>query len=527
MTRRIVSLWLPRLATDRLRRRRGVADRPLVVAGETGGRGGRRFVMAVDAAAEEAGITPGMPLASAQAILPSLAAVARDPGRDRALVRSLARWSERYTPLVAIDGDDGLFLDVTGCSHLFGGEAALLAEIPAELGRFGLTARTALAATAGAARALARWGEAGTSLAEGETAAGIAVLPVEALGLETETAADLVRLGLKRIGHLYAIPRAALAQRFGVSLLDGLDRILGRAPQPLSFERFVAPWRRCIRFAEPVTDRTPLARALRRGLEALCRRLDEEAKGARRLRCTIERIGAAPQAVEIGTARPVRDPAHLARLFAAPLETLSCGAGMEAVHVQVLRTEPLPPEQTRASVVDRVPAAWSAAGSPADTRLADLIDRLGNRLGFDRIVRFRPLASHLPERAYAAVPGADTGAMTAWRTPPMARPVRLLATPEPVEILAGAGDGTAPPAVFRLRTSRHRVTAAVGPERICWAWWRDEPDWRATVRDYWRVEDADGHRFWLFRRRPETETELAPGAADAAAPTWFLHGFFP
>ena len=554
MTRRIVSLWLPRLGTDRLRRRRGnAADRPLVVIGDTGaggrgdGSGGRRFVVAVDAAAEQAGITPGMPLASAQALVPSLVAVARDPARERALVRRLARWSERYTPLVAIDGDDGLLLDVTGSAHLFGGEPALVAELPARLAAGGLTARVALAATAGAARALARWGVSGTILASGETAAGIAALPVEALGLDAETTADLVRLGLRRIGDLYPLPRAALADRFGArrfgsSLLDRLDRALGRIPQPLSPQRFAAPWRQCVRFAEPATDRTRLARALDLGLERLCRRLRQEARGARRLRCTFDRLAAPPQAVEIGTARPVRDPLHLARLFAAPLETLSAAHGVEAVTVEVLRTEPLPPEQTQAPEMqapgsDRFDAARRAAGSPEDSRLADLIDRLGNRLGFDRIVRFRPLSSHLPEHVYAAVPAGEVAgagdAATAWPAAPGPRPVRLLATPEPIEVLARRppADAAAPPSLFRVRATRqvaYRVAAAIGPERICWAWWRDDPDWRASLRDYWRIEDADGRRFWLFRRLPEPETELAAAEeVEAEAPAWFLHGFFP
>ena len=546
MTRRIVSLWLPRLGTDRLgtdrlRRRPGpVADRPLVVTGEIGvggrgdGRGGRRFVVAVDAAAEQAGITPGMPLASARALVPSLVTVARDPGREGALVRRLARWSERYTPLVAIDGGDGLLLDVTGSAHLFGGEAALLAELPARLAAFGVTASAALAPTAGAARALARWRAAGTILAPGETAAGIAALPVEALGLDAETTADLVRLGLKRIGDLYPLPRAALARRFGASLLDRLDRTLGRTREPLSPQRCAAPWRQCVRFVEPAADRAQLARALNLGLERLCRRLREEARGARRLRCTLERLAAPPQAVEIGTARPVRDPVHLARLFAAPLETLSAGHGVEAVTVEVLRTEPLPPAQTQAPAIgEPTPVAGAA-----DTRLADLLDRLGNRLGFDRIVCFRPRASHLPECAYAAIAAGTGEAVTDWPAPPGPRPVRLLATPEPIEVLAhwsqdGApADAAAPPAVFRLGPGRHRVvyrvTAAIGPERIAWAWWRDDPAWRATVRDYWRIEDADGRRFWLFRRLPETETEIAAAEAvtEAGPPAWFLHGFF-
>lgn len=519
-----------------------------MVAGEAGG---RRFVVAVDAAAEQAGITPGMPLASAQAIVPSIVTVARDPARDRALVRRLARWSERYTPLVAIDGSDGLLLDVTGSAHLFGGEAALIAGITARLGAFGLSARTALAATAGAARALARWGAAGTILAEGDTAAGIAALPIEALGLDSETTADLLRLGLKRIGDLYPLPRAALAHRFGASLLDCLDRTLGRIAQPLSPERFAAPWRQRIPFAEPVGDRARLARAVEDGLARLCRRLREEARGARRLRCTFERLGAPPQAADIGTARPVRDPRHLARLFAGPLETLSAGDGVEAVIVEVLRTEPLPPEQTHAAM--QAPAmrpdtgvSQPSAGAAGEARLADLLDRLGNRLGFDRVVCFRPLASHLPECAYAAVPAGAASIPTAWPAPPVPRPIRLLATPEPIEVLAHRAqdgepaDDAAPPALFRRRSTRHRetqrgthqVTVAIGPERISWAWWRDDPDWRASQRDYWRIEDADGRRFWLFRRLPDGETDLAANETgaeeedEATSPAWFLHGFF-
>ena len=225
----------------------------------------------------------------------------------------------------------------------------------------------------------------------------------------------------------------------------------------------------------------------------------------------------------------MRDPLHLARLFTSPLETLSAGAGVEAVLVEVLRTEPLPPEQThvpetqtpggeRLAIAAAAQPTTASIGAPtADRRLADLIDRLGNRLGFDRIVAFRPRPSHLPECAYTAVAAEAGGVSLNWPAAAVRagvpRPVRLLATPEPIEILAPPVGTADPPSLFRLRggphrVTVHRVTAAIGPERIAWAWWRDDPDWRATVRDYWRIEDADGRRLWLFRRLPEPETDM-------------------
>lgn len=517
--------------------------------------GGRRFLAAVNQAAEWAGLAPGMPLAGARAVCPGLATVVADPAADRALLQRLARLAERYTPLVGIDGTDGLALDVGGSAHLFGGEAALLATLAERFTGLGLAVTAALADTAPAAAAVARFGDAGRLIPPGETAAQLAPLPVAALGRDRATTADLVRLGLKRLGDLYPLPRAALAARFGTETLDRLDRMLGRRPAPIAPIAFPAAYRERIGFAEPIAGRAAVAAALDRALERLCHRLAADGRGGRRLRCRLHRPGAAATVVEIGTARASRSPADLARLFAERLATVAGGgtAEIEALVVEATVTEPLPP-----APVAPLPGTGGAGGGDggdgagggagAERAMAALLDRLGNRLGFARILAFQPRPGHIPERAFAALPGgggseggssegggSEGGGWAA--TAP--RPLRLLTRPEPLTVLARRPPGAAadPPALFRRGTTLHRVATATGPERMTWAWWRDDPDWRETVRDYWRIEDSLGRRLWLFRRITEAEAEAEAGAEagaggggsgpDARPAGWFLHGIFP
>jgi protein ImuB len=545
MERRIASLWFARLASDRLwletgrrlpgpaRRQRGrqrqpAEEAPLAIVGESGG---RRFLTAVNVAAERAGLAPGLPLASARAVCPGLVTRPADPTADRALLHRLARLAERFTPLVGIDGADGLALDVGGSAHLFGGEAALLAALVDRFAGLGLAVAAALADTGPAARAIARFGGGARLVPPGETAAHLAPLPAAALGLDQATTADLARLGLKRVGDLYPLPRAALATRFGPGLLAALDRALGRQPSPLAPLTFAAPYRVRLGFAEPIAGRAVIIAALDRALDRLCRRLARDGRGSRRLRCRLHRQGAPPVVLEIGTARPCRSPAELARLLALRLEATAdvgrgaAGDAVEALTIEAAWTEPLVPVAAGSLplTVRAGAAAAATATGGADGRMAGLIDRLGNRLGFARVLAFAPRPGHQPERAFATLAGGEEGGKGGdWPAPPAPRPLRLLARPEPLVVLAlrPPGSPADPPARFRRGRTEHRVAAATGPERIAWAWWRDDPDWRETVRDYWRIEDDAGRRLWLFRR-------IDAGGGGASAAAWFLHGIFP
>jgi len=497
MRRRIVSLWFPRLATDRILRHRSrdEAGRPLAAVVETGN---RVLLHGVDRLAEQEGLSPGMTLANARAVAAHLVTVPADPRADAALLSRLARWAGRYTPIVARDGADGLFLDITGCAHLFGGEAAVLADMTGRLKRLGFAVSGAIADTPGAAWALARHGRPGTIAPPGGTARALERLPVGALRLGRETAAGLAHLGLRRIGDLYGLPRGALAARFGAATVLQLDRALGHAGETLEAARPSAPPSARMSFAEPVAARSDIDAALAWLLGEICVRLAGLGRGARRLELACHRVDGTAQMLAIGTARPLRDAAALARLFRDRLDTVDPGFGIEAMIPAAPVSETLSPAQ--GTMESRHDAQESADA---------LIDRLGNRFGFGRVRRVAPVDSHLPDRAWRPVSPVQAVEAPPGPATPL-RPARLFPRPEPVDADAGPEEG--PPAAFRWRGRRHAVCVAEGPERIAPEWWRDDPAWRDGARDYWRVEDAAGRRFWLCR------------VGDP--PQWRLHGLF-
>lgn len=531
--KRVLSLWLPRFATDRLNRgwRRSPGSRPaadLPLATVTTAQGGMRIV-AASAAAAENGVVPGLTLAEARALVPDLAAVAADPRADRMALEALADWCGCYTPWTAVDdntggagrpgGEAGLWLNTSGCAHLFGGEPAMLDEIVGRLRRFGFAARGAVADTPGAAWALARFASASTVVVPcgtGEDA--LTSLPVAGLRLAPATVEALGQVGLHRIGDLLPLPRQALAARFGELLSRRLDQALGRIDEPLSPRCPVPATTARLAFAEPVKQAADIARATRRLLEALCDRLAASHQGARRLDLAFYRIDGTVVRAAIGTGRPTRDPRHLARLFGDKLDAVDVGFGIEAVRLA-------------AAVVEALGAVQMTLTETRESRsesLAQLVDRLSNRLHPGRVVRLVPQASHLPERACRALPALSVtvaGAAAAGgaeddersRRP---RPLDLLPSPEPIEAIAPVPDG--PPVMFRRGRAQHRVIAAEGPERIGPEWWLvdggHDPDRLSRIRDYYRIEDAEGRRFWVYR-----EGLYRPGVP----PRWYLHGLFP
>jgi protein ImuB len=503
--RRLLSVWLPCWPTRRLRRRPdGALERPLATV--TSVRGVRRLV-AVDPLAEAAGLAPEMPLAQARAICPDLALAEADPAADAAGLAALAAWCTRYTPLAATDPPEGLMLDITGCAHLRGGEAALADDLRARLARMGLAAHLAIAGSAAAAWALARAATAScTVLPPGEERAALGALPVALLRLEARDAAGLVRLGVRSIGELARLPRAELAARFGGSVLERLDQAFAAAAEPLLWPHPPTPWRTQKNFAEPIATPDDLAAALRLLAGRLGARLAASSRGGQRFQATFFRIDGTAPTIEVATALPVRDAAYLAKLLTARLETVDPGFGVEAVALAAVEVAPLPPAQVQLG-----------GGEGATRELAASLDALMLRLGEGRVWRPASQPSHVPERSLRRAP--PLAAAAEWPEGPP-RPLRLLRRPEPVEAVAPVPDD--PPLLFRWRGRLHRVRAASGPERIAAEWWRRsaERGSRALadlVRDYYRVEDLAGARFWLFRTGRN---------AGSPGTKWFVHGLF-
>ncbi len=491
------------------------------------GRGGLRIV-AASPAARSGGIRPGLPLADAYAVLPELRALPADPAAEAKALDGLTAWCGRYTPWTSVDGEGpgpcpgagGLWLDVTGCAHLFGGEAALLQDIIRRLEGLGFAARAALADTPGAAWAMARFsqpdGNGPAVVPAGSLRAALAPLPVAALRLDGQVSEGLRRVGLRRVGDLIDLPRAPLAARFGEAVLRRLDQALGRVGESLSPRRPVAPLRARLAFAEPIATPEGIAAALRHLLADLCRRLAETRRGARRLDLVLYRADGTCAGTAIGTSRAVRDAGHLERLFREKLGGLDPGFGIEVMTLAATIADGLEAQQ----------GDLATGGGATEEGLARLIDRLGNRLGAANVARLAPQASHIPEKACReeaalASPAPPPAAGNDDFRPVPSRPLHLLAWPEPVEVMAPVPDH--PPLMFRWHGRPHRVVRADGPERIGPEWWLAEEPLdpaaaeRAT-RDYYRVEDADGRRFWLYRQ--------GLYRADGA-PRWYLHGVFP
>ena len=464
-----------------------------------------RRIGAVAPAARRAGVAVGMSVADALAVVPALALAPADPAADRAVLARLADWCGQYTPWTAIDesaDDFGLWLDVGGCAHLFGGETGLLAHLHRRLRRLGFSARAALADTPGAAWAWARHGDAAAPcVAAGGQRDALAPLPVAALRLPAGVAATLSGLGLRRVGDLYALPRATLAARFGPVVALRLDQALGRVSEPLSPRR--PPPRHGVEaaFVEPIVRAEDVAEATRLLLERLCRHLEAEGVGLRRLEVTAFRVDALSCSIAIGTSRPSREAAHLFRLLAEDLAALDPGFGIERLCLSAAEVAPQPAGQGDLD---------GAMAGAADDDFARLLDALGNRLGFERVLRLVPRQSHLPEQAVAAL--SPTAPLPSVLWPAGRRPLRLFDRPEPVEAVAPLPDS--PPLLFRWRNRSHRVARADGAERIAAEWWRET----APERDYYLVEDQAGRRFWLFRQ----------GAYGAGPPPrWYMHGIFP
>jgi protein ImuB len=517
--RRFLCLWFPRWPTDCWRRRAEArVEGPLVLTAR--GQGGIRLT-AVDRTASLLGLNGGMPLADARALVPGLTVADAAPEADARILAELADWCSRYGPWVAADGDDGIRLDITGCAHLFGGEMAMLRDMGHRLRAFGFTVQGAVADTPAAAWGWARYRPKKRSplLKPGETEPLLS-LPIAALRLDPDSIDTLRVLGLNCIGEVAALPRGPLTQRLGDGVLHRLDRLFGRAAEPISPRPIAEPWISRIIFAEPIGRREDIDAVTARLVGHLCHQMTEKGQGARRLVLTFYRVDGGVQHIAIGTSSPSHAPNHIVRLFAERLDTVEPGFGIEAIALEATETEPLSPLQSAFSAADEIDAV----------ALAGLIDRLQNRLGPNRVVQLVPVESHVPERAeiqkFAHGPslsrGRGRGSLRSngrvrglFASSPMksARPLTLLPIPEPIEAIAPVPDD--PPLSFLWHKVRYRIAFADGPERIGPEWWLPM---KARPRDYYRVEDVAGRRFWLYR-------EGLYGAAEP--PRWFLHGFFP
>lgn len=474
---------------------------------------------ALDEVAEGFGLSVGQGLAEARAICAALDVVEADAAADRTFLEAIADWCDRYTPLVALDGKDGLTLDITGCAHLFGGETYLVDDLAGRLTAFGLAVQLSVAPTPGLARAASRFS--GPRVIAGTQASAVlAPLPMAALRLEPQTIMDLARVGLKTVGDLIAAARAPITRRFGPAPLLRLDQALGREGEPISPRRMPALLSAERRLAEPIVAEDhilDLAGRLAAGLKVA---LEARNEGGRLFELLIFRVDGRVFRIEVGASAPLRDPLRIKGLFKERLsvlkDELEAGFGFELLRLNVLLSEPFELRQERLVEEEK---------EEEGEHLARFLDQVFARLG-ERALRLPvSLASHWPDRAATHAPLTDgLKTLSRWRhvddrsvNSPVRglRPLRLLARPEEVEVMSSVPDG--PPASFRWRRVQRRIARAEGPERLAPEWWIDGEE--AAPRDYFRIEDTIGQRYWLYRKGLyERETETRP--------TWFLQGMF-
>jgi len=492
------------MTTDRVFRQRlgrswrfdGRRAEPLLISTR---QGNAQRIAALDEAAGRLGLRPGQGIADARAMHPSIEVMEEDREADRQLIEGLAEWCDRYTPLVSVNGEDGLFLDITGCAHLFGGEKALMKDMLARLFHQGFDARAGLASTPGAAWAAARF-RSPAVIAPGGERDLLAPLPLSALRLEPGAIAGLESVGLRSAAMVMNAPRAPIARRFGRQVILRIDQALGSVEEAISPRKPVPSLSVERRLAEPVSLTEDIERLVFILAQALQPHLEERGEGAERLELILFRVDGAVSRVGVGSALPLREPRRMARLFQERLatlgNTLDVGYGFDLVRLAVTTTAALGGRQATFS------DGFASEGEDA----AFFADRVRNRLGGKALAVPELRQSHVPERAT----GDNMAPLAA--SPPAGRaerPLRLLPHPDPVEIVDPASLD------FRWRRVTHTVRRKEGPERIAPEWWRTGED--AAVRDYYRVEDEGGRRYWMYQEVPKVLGE---------APRWFMQGLF-
>lgn len=497
MEKRFVSVWFRHLATDWFALRQPkLKSVPFVLRTASHG---RMVITATNIVAEQNGICAGMVLADARAFVHDLVVLDDKPDLLDRLLKRLAEWCIRFSPIVAVDMPAGLLIDASGCAHLWGGDQSYVDEICRKLVLRGYDVRVAMADTVGAAWALSRFGK--VLVVEGEKhIEALLPLPPEALRLEQENIDRLRKLGLNQIRQFIGMPRAALRRRFGTSLILRLDQAIGQQLETLDPVIPIEAYQERLPCMEPIVTLPGIEIALQNLLETLCLRLQREEKGLRVALLKGYRVDGKIECVGIATNRPTHHVQHLFKLFALKLSGIEPAMGIELFVLEASTVE---------DHLSRQEKMWESTGGLEDERLSELIDRLASKVGIDQVRRYVADEHYWPERSFKQSSTLQEDPLTEWREDQL-RPLRVLAIPKRIEVSAPIPDY--PPMLFRYNGEVHEVAKADGPERVEQEWWLQQ----GQHRDYYRIEDKTGQRYWIFRL----------GHYDDKEYKWFIHGFF-
>ncbi|HYG01943.1 MAG TPA: DNA polymerase Y family protein [Chryseosolibacter sp.] len=498
MARRFMSIWFRHLMTDWFSiSQPHLRTLPFVL--RTPSRG-RMIITATNAVAEEMNITREMVVADAKAIISNLHIADDKPDIPEKLLRRIAEWCIRFTPVVAVDLPDGLIFDATGCAHLWGGEDAYLNDVVKKLQARGYDVKATMADSQLVAWGASRFLKDTSVVPAGAALETLLKLPPEALRIETGISQRLHQLGLHQVKQFISIPRPALRKRFGPSLLQQLDKALGLTLEMIDPVIPVEQYEERLPCLDPIITAPGIEIALGRLLDTLCNRLRQDQKGIRIARLVCHRLDSKIVYAEISTNKPSHNVKHLFKLFGFRLSAIDPGPGIELFILQGLKTEDVLPQQER---------MWDGAKGLSEDTFSELIDRISLKTGANSISRYLPSEHHWPERSFKKASSLDEPLITEWRVD-KPRPLHLLSVPEPIHVTAPIPDY--PPMLFRYNGKVHKVVKADGPERVEQEWWIQE----GQHRDYYTVEDEEGGRYWLFRAGHYHDKHFH----------WFLHGFF-
>jgi protein ImuB len=497
MNKRFVSIWFRHLSIDWFSKQQpGLRKQPFVLRTPSHG---RMIITGVNDIAATAGISSGLVLADARAVIPDLQYLDDKPDLPARLLKKLAEWCIRFTPSVAPDEPDGLLLDATGCSHLWGGDQNYINDITKKLNARGYHVRVAIADTIGAAWAVARFGKelvvAGKMHIE-----SLLSLPPECLRIEPDVIARLHKLGLHRISQFMNMPRPSLMKRFGEPFLERIDQAMGRQQEIIVPIQPIEPYMERLPCMEPIVTATGIEIALDQLLNTLCKRLHQEQKGLRTSVFKCYRVDGKIVQISIATNRPSCNVKHLFKLFGLKISSIEPDLGIELFVLEAPVVEDHIPQQEK---------FWEGTAGLENIKLSELIDRLAGRVGSNAIHRYLPDEHYWPERSFKPASSLVEKPTTRWRDD-NPRPLQILSTPERIEVTAPIPDY--PPMSFIHGNKLHTIVKADGPERIEQEWWLQQGE----HRDYYRVEDEAGGRYWLFRL----------GHYSVKTDQWFLHGFF-